>query len=308
MFKKNDKINVTNGNLSYNGIVVNEYPLVVLPLNDYAPFVKINYDYQYIKLIDKYKNFKINHNCILNIRSLYKIINVKPFINELNIFLSKFDPYYKYVKYENEFNIVITNINGYKCYDVICIETNQKLVIPEFLIIKYGIFIEDEYSFKHRTSIYTKNDIIKFSLNDLFDSVGIIKDIEYFNEFNNEYYYSIITTSSPYICISINELSILQKITKNTKYIKKSCHKFTENENISIKINDNFIVSYLNETCNNFGKGKIDFINELNSYRINYNDIIRLNLKHHSDYDKFYYDINFCNGLLLPEKTLIIFK
>ena len=104
MFKKNDKINVTNGNLSYNGIVVNEYPLVVLPLNDYAPFVKINYDYQYIKLIDKYKNFKINHNCILNIRSLYKIINVKPFINELNIFLSKFDPYYKYVKY-NDLNV-----------------------------------------------------------------------------------------------------------------------------------------------------------------------------------------------------------
>ena len=55
MFKKNDKINVTNGNLSYNGIVVNEYPLVILPLNDYAPFIKFKHDYQYIKLIHKYK-------------------------------------------------------------------------------------------------------------------------------------------------------------------------------------------------------------------------------------------------------------
>lgn len=309
MFIKNDKVNVINGYSFYNGIVVNEYPLVILPLTSYAPFIKFNYDYQYIKLINNCKKFKVNHNCILNIRSLYKITNVKPFINELNSFLSKFDPYYKYVNYDiNEFNIVITNLNGYKCYDVICIETNQKLVIPEFLIIKYGIFMDEEYTFNYRTSIYTQNDIIEFSLNDSFDSVGIIKNVEYFNEFNNEYYYSVVVTSNPHIYVLLNESSILQKIAKNTKRIKKQYHKFNENKNIFIKINNNFIVSYLNETCNNFGKGKTDFINELSSYGINYNDIIKLNLKHHSDYDKFYYDINFCNGLLLPEKTLIIFK
>ena len=89
MFIKNDKVNVNNGYSFYNGIVVNEYPLVILPLTDCAPFIKFNYDYQHIKLIDNCKNFNVNHNCSLIVRSLYKITNVKSFINELNIFLSK---------------------------------------------------------------------------------------------------------------------------------------------------------------------------------------------------------------------------
>lgn len=305
MFKINDVIKFKRNNTFYDGIVIEKYPLTIIPLLDCGPLIQFPIDYPLIYQAHQ-KNYKFKHNCTLELYSVFSIKDTKSFVNEINYFLSSINPFYKNIEWTNDKLLIdIIGITGIKCYKCIDIKNSKNIItIPEHLLLKYGTVVKTDYVFKNRKSYFKEKDKVEFLIDKTYKTSGIIHNVKYFNEFTNEYFYDVVTDSLPIIDITISEYDIIRK----TNHFEKVHHKFENGEKFFIEINDCFISSYLKETHNNFDKGKQEFLYELEANNIPFNEKIELTLYQHSDFDNFYYDSNFCNKLLIPENTLTIFK
>ena len=310
MLSINDIVKIKNRTFSYKGAVIQAYPITIAPIDITGPIIQFPINYP-VEHITSNKAYKFKHYCSLNLYSVFVINNIKEFFTEVNCFLNRINPFHETIQYNYaNLTLVITGINGVKCYS--CIDKNNsknKFIVPEYLLLKYGTNIEDEHTFNLRDSYFSKNDRIEFYLSNNFKTYGIIQNISYFDEFTNEYFYDVITTSLPVVYITISESDIISKSGLNTSFkCNKVLHIFKNNDKISIKIDEKFINEYLKETCNNFNKGREEFLYELKTHNILLNQTIHLTLQQHSEYDNFYYDAMFRNKILLPEKPLTIFK
>lgn len=310
MFKINDIVKFKINDTFYNGIVIDIYPLTIIPLLDYSPFIQLPFNYPLL-FQSHNKDYKFKHNCIIKLYSIFQIKDVKNFINEVNFFLNSINPFYQNIEWVNdELVLDVISITGVKCYKCIDIKSSKNVItVPEHLLLKYGTLVKTEYVFKNRKSYFKEKDKIEFYINEDYKTTGIIYNISYFNEFTNEYFYNVITDLLPIIDITISESDIIKRIDKdvNTR-LKKVHHKFINGKKLFIEINEYFINKYLKETHNNFNKGKQEFLYELTAYNIPFNKKIELTLNQHSDFDNFYYDSEFCNKLLFPENALAVFK